>query len=348
MLCGVNCPLNEFVTTAITIAAGMPEVNVTLGNIHREQPRQPLSGPHLGGHLENHLAQSRPQRLCNARRGGTARRLRHSTGESTSRLSDGGRQRLPALHGLRRRRIRRQVVQPARPRGPRPARRRSSASRRSTSSPTPTPTTRRTSTSWSTSGCNLIVTVGFNLAAATTEPRPRRTPTSSSRSSTTLVERATSTASPTARTSSRSSSTPRRPRSSAATPRRATARPASSAPSVACRFPPVTIFMDGFVDGVDVLQHARRARTSRSSAGTCKTQNGSFTGGFDAGTRPLERRQSADRPERRRASCRSAARSTRAPPRPSRTPARTSRSSASTPTCSRPTRSTPTCSSPRS
>ena len=77
--------------------------------------------------------------------------------------------RLPALHGLRRRRLRRQVVQPARLRGPRPGGRRARRRARSRSSPTPRPTTRRNLTNLVDQGCNLIVTVGFALAAAAGE-----------------------------------------------------------------------------------------------------------------------------------------------------------------------------------
>ena len=56
-----------------------------------------------------------------------------------------------------------------------------------------------------------------------------------------------------------------------------------SAPTAACRFPTVTIFMDGFAQGAETTTPRTRARTSRSSAGTGKT--GSFTGGFEANTR---------------------------------------------------------------
>ena len=48
------------------------------------------------------------------------------------------------------------------------------------------------------------------------------------------------------------------------------------------QFPTVTIFMDGFADGVDVLQQAEGQGRQGRRLGRRQEQNGSFTGGFDA------------------------------------------------------------------
>ena len=105
--------------------------------------------------------------------------------------------------------------------------------------------------------------------------------------------------------------------------RRATRRPASSAPSAACSSRPSPSSWTAS-RGRRSTTTSRRARTSRSSAGT-SPQNGSFTGGFEANETAKQHRSGHHRPGRRRASCRSVARSTRAPLQAIRTPARTSR-----------------------
>ena len=193
--------------------------------------------------------------------------------------------------------------------------------------------------------CTLIITVGFDLAVGRRSRPPRPTPTSSSSRSTTSST-TTSTARPTARTSSRSSSTPRRRRSSPATRRRRTPRPKKVGTFGGMHFPTVTIFMDGFKQGVEYWneregRHGRGPRLGRH-------QDGVFTGGFAAEPGRDQRRAGPRRPGRRRAPAR------RWPDLPERRIGHprlrhvTSRCSVSTPTCSRPTRPSPTCCSPRS
>ncbi len=92
-----------------------------------------------------------------------------AAGEATTgrrRRRAGG---LHRLHGHRRRWRRRPLLQRGgRPR-PHARRSRASASRRTSSSPTPRPTTPRTSSSSSPADCDLIIGVGFLLAGAVGE-----------------------------------------------------------------------------------------------------------------------------------------------------------------------------------
>ena len=100
------------------------------------------------------------------------------------------------------------------------------------------------------------------------------------------------------------------------------ARPASSAPSAACNFPTVTIFMDGFAAGRRVLQRARRAPTSRSSAGTARPERRRSPVASRPTTPRAKTRRRASSTRTSTCSCRSVARSTSRPQRPSATPAR--------------------------
>ena len=185
-----------------------------------------------------------------------------------------------ALHGVRRRRLRRQVVQPARLRGPHRGRRgaRRRADRRRVRQPRPT--TRRTSTNLVDRGLQPHRHGRLRCSRRPPSRRPRPTPTSTSPSSTTRPT-TTSTAAPTSTTSSRSSSTRRRRRSSPATPPRPTRRPASSAPSAACTSRP---------SRSSWTASPRASSTTTSEKGTDvkvlgwdrAAQDGSFTGGFEA------------------------------------------------------------------
>ena len=255
------------------------------------------------------------------RRGCAARRLRHSTGGSASKRADSRRQRLPALHGLRRRRLRRQVVQPARARGS--DHRGERARRRGRARPVRCRHRLRAEHHQLVDqNCNLIVTVGFDLAAASRRRRqgqPRRRVRHHRRRR--RRDRCQG--------HRRQGHRRRKPDYPNIKPilfdtaqaaflagyaRRATRRPASSAPSVACPSRRSPIFMDGFVEGVNYY-NTRRTRTSRSSAGTCRP--GRL---LHRWLRRRQKRSNApgpDRPERRRHPARSAVRSTRAPPRPS-------------------------------
>ena len=56
--------------------------------------------------------------------------------------------------------------------------------------------------------------------------------------------------------------------------------------------PTVTIFMDGFVDGVKYY-NTQKSKNVKVLGWDVKTQNGSFTGGFAAGNEALERRADA-------------------------------------------------------
>ena len=132
--------------------------------------------------------------------------------------------------------------------------------------------------------------------------RARRTPTSSSPSSTTRPT-TTSTARPTRRTSSRSSSTPPRPRSSPATPRPSYSKTGIVGTFGGMNFPTVTIFMDGFAQGVEYYNEREGHRRQGPRLGL-GSQNGTFTGGFEAGTTRQADRSEPHRPGRRRAAAR--------------------------------------------
>ena len=169
-----------------------------------------------------------------------------------------------------RRRLRRQVVQPARPRGPARPRPRSWASSTSRSSPTPRPTSLRTSRAWSTRTARSSSRSASTLASAARSRRRWRTPTSSSSRSTTPVRQRLRRRRPTPRTSSRSSSTPRRRRSSPATRRRRTPTAKKVGTFGGMPFPTVTIFMDGFAQGVEYWneregRHRRGPRLGRAA-----------------------------------------------------------------------------------
>jgi basic membrane protein A len=126
-------------------------------------------------------------------------------------------------------------------------------------------------------GCKLIITVGFALAAAPVS-RPRRTPRSSTSRSTTWST-TTSTARPTSRTSSPSSSTPRRRRSSAgyASASYSTAKKVGTFGGM--NFPTVSIFMDGFKQGVE---YWNKEKGDNVQVIGWDGTDGVFTGGFEA------------------------------------------------------------------
>ena len=189
---------------------------------------------------------------------------------------------LPSLHGLGRRRIRRQVVQPARLRGHRVAaadelgvesNRRSSPTREADFAPNiDEPRSTRTAT--------LIVTVGFALLGGDRRGRhgqPRRR----------LRHRRR-------RRGQRLRRHDRRPEHQAdpvrhgagRVPRRLRRgglldRPAKVGTFGGMNFPTVSIFMDGFTQGVDVLQRAEGRRRQGPRLGP-RHRTASFTGGFAA------------------------------------------------------------------
>ena len=109
--------------------------------------------------------------------------------------------------------------------------------------------------------------------------RPSRTRTSTTSSSTT-PRTTTSTAPRTRRTSSRCCTTRRRPRSSRATCRRATREAGKVGTFGGQPYPTVTIFMDGFKQGVDYYNKVKG--TSVQVVGYEGGDKGSFTGGFEA------------------------------------------------------------------
>ena len=143
-----------------------------------------------------------------------------------------------------------------------------------TSSPTGDTTTPRTSPSLIDQGCNLIVTVGFTLADATRRRGQGEPRTSTSRSSTPTLSNDDFAGTPTL-----PNIKPILFDTAQAAFLAGYAAASYSKTGVVGTFggmqiPPVTIFMDGFADGV-AYYNSRRARTSRSSAGTLPAQNGS-------------------------------------------------------------------------
>ncbi len=193
--------------------------------------------------------------------------------------------------------------------------------------------------------CTLIITVGFALASAAGEAATPTPTSSSSRSTTSWTT--TSTARPMPRTSSPSSSTPRRRRSSPATRRRRTPTAKKVGTFGGMNFPTVSIFMDGFAQGVEYWnaaegRHGRGPRLGHRCPGRrlhrwLRRQPGRDQRGAGPrrpGRRRAPARRWTDLPERRIGDPRLRPRHRAA--------------SVSTPTCTRPTRRSPTCCSPRS
>ena len=186
--------------------------------------------------------------------------------------SDGAsRLRLPALHGLRRRRLRRQVVQPARLRGPRRRRPTSSASssidRRVRRRDRLRAEHRR---AWSTRAATSSSRSASRSSAATVESadgEPRHRVRLDRRRGRQRLRRRR----PTPRTSSRSSSTPPRRRSSPATPPPAYSKTGVVGTFGGMNFPTVSIFMDGFKQGVEYYNEREGHDRRRCSAGTAPT-----------------------------------------------------------------------------
>ena len=172
-------------------------------------------------------------------------------------------------------------------------------------------------------GCDLIVTVGFALSAATVESalgQPRRRTTSSSTTRPTTTSTAPTDA---------ENIKPLLFDTAQAAFLAGYAAAAYSQTGVVgtfggMNFPTVSIFMDGFAQGVEY--HNTEKGTDVKVLGWDRAaQDGEFTGGFEANDTARQTGSGASSTRTSTCSCRSAARSTSRLPRPSATQAARSR-----------------------